>query len=200
MSLPVRMANLIGTRASLRIYWGDNECPNCVGHGSPGYHNAMHFLGDSSEPHDYKYLGEPEDYKDDPRWPKKCDHCQAVAPEDVQRQVFREPLYDTPSGRLEPGCLYWVDWHGCADGHCVAGWTNCDGKHLHAVCPNGRHWDIDSRASNCTMRDDTTHRCWVRTGEPPNITVGKSGRTCAAGAGSIQAGDYHGFLHGGVFT
>lgn len=58
-------------------------------------------------------------------------------------------------------------------------------------------WDIDSRASNCTMREDNVHRCWVREGEPPIVTVGKRGRTCAAGAGSIAVTGFHGFLRNG---
>lgn len=73
------------------------------------------------------------------------------------------------------------------------------GPHLHVMTPGGE-WNIDSRASNCTLPYDYEHRCWVRHGEPPNITVDKNGRTCAAGAGSIQCGTYHGFLRAGELT
>jgi hypothetical protein len=67
-------------------------------------------------------------------------------------------------------------------------------------CPGGRDWIIDGRARNCSMPEDDTHRCWIRHGEPPAITVGKAGGfTCAAG-GSIRAGRYHGFLVNGVFS
>ena len=81
-------------------------------------------------------------------------------------------------------------------------WNDCTDErgHLLVVCPSGQSWDIDSRASNCTMPDDRTHRCWVRHGEPPNLTVDKAGKTCAAGAGSIIAGSYHGFLRNGELT
>lgn len=79
--------------------------------------------------------------------------------------------------------------------------------HLHAVCPNGQHWDIDSRASNCTRREDNVHRCWVRHGDPTQphtVHVDKNGDTCAAGAGSIivnaKQPAYHGFLHNGRFS
>ena len=75
-----------------------------------------------------------------------------------------------------------------------------DGPHLVVILPNGQPWNIDSRASNCTLPYDYEHRCWVRHGEPPNITVDKNGLTCAAGAGSIMAGDYHGFLQNGALT
>lgn len=75
-----------------------------------------------------------------------------------------------------------------------------DGPNLHVILPNRQPWNIDSRASNCTMPYDYTHRCWVRHGEPPNVTVDKNGLTCAAGAGSIMAADYHGFLQNGALT
>ena len=97
-------------------------------------------------------------------------------------------VWDTPSGKLEPGCMYWND-----NGY-------YDTPHLQVICPNGQGWDIDSRASNCTLPNDNEHKCWIRHGEPPNITVDKNGKTCSAGAGSIQAGNYHGFLINGEFT
>lgn len=207
MPLAARLATEIGTRAFLRIYWGEVDCPNCFGKGKPGYHNAKVFIGETSEIGAWKFLGEPQDYVGDPRWPRKCDHCEALVPEDAKRQVFRDRWYDTSSGVLEPGCLYYADWYHWKasgdqpEGGCVHGWTNCDGRHLMAILPNGYEWDIDGRASNCGLRQDNLHRCWVRTGTPPLITVGKGpGPTCPAGGGSIQAGDYHGFLRDGVFT
>jgi hypothetical protein len=70
--------------------------------------------------------------------------------------------------------------------------------------PNGRSWNIDGEASNCDRKGDKSHRCWCRHGTPPNLTVDKTpesgGSTCGAGGGSIQAGDYHGFLRNGVLT
>lgn len=78
-------------------------------------------------------------------------------------------------------------------------WDNESCPHLMVVTPNGGHWDIDSRCSNCTLPNDKQHRCWVRHGDPPNVTVDKAGSTCSAGAGSIITGSYHGFLRNGVF-
>jgi hypothetical protein len=77
--------------------------------------------------------------------------------------------------------------------------TGPDGRALACVCPDGHHWHIDGRASNCTMKDDKVHRCWVRHGRPEDGTlhVDKNGVTCAAGAGSIATGKWHGFLHKG---
>ena len=81
-------------------------------------------------------------------------------------------------------------------------WDNETEPHLIVRCPdgaNGMHdWDIDSRASNCTLKNDRLHRCWVRHGTPPMIHVDKQGVTCQAGAGSIWSGKWHGFLTNGV--
>jgi hypothetical protein len=74
-----------------------------------------------------------------------------------------------------------------------------DDRSLFVILPNRKEWAIDERATNCTLPKDNNHRCWIRTGEPPVITAGKKGPTCAAGAGSIRAGDYHGFLEDGKF-
>jgi hypothetical protein len=74
-----------------------------------------------------------------------------------------------------------------------------DGRVLVVRLPDGHDWVIDSRANNCTLPLDDKHWCWVREGRPEDGTlhVGKSGRTCSAGAGSIATGRYHGFLRHG---
>ena len=84
-------------------------------------------------------------------------------------------------------------------------WDNETEPHLIVCCPNPdatstRDWDIDSRASNCGSPKDKLHRCWVRRGIPPLITVDKSGLTCSAGAGSILLSKWHGFLKNGILT
>lgn len=94
---------------------------------------------------------------------------------------------------LPPGAMYWAEpgyweYNGMGIGP--------DGRTLVVKTPGGM-WCIDSRAGNCTRPDDNAHRCWVRHGEAPLITVDKAGDTCAAGAGSIVCGDYHGFLRNG---
>ena len=98
--------------------------------------------------------------------------------------------------QLPPGTMYWESWHPAQ----CRFWDNCDGKHLHVILPNGIHWNIDGRASNCTLPQDRVHRCWIREGIPPYITVGKNGLTCSVGAGSIQVMNYHGFLRDGILT
>ncbi len=120
----------------------------------------------------------------------------------------RAPLYRLPDGTLKvsnelpPGALYDAsylhDIYPMPDGICLVG-----------VCPNGHHWIVDSRASNCTMPDDNVHRCWIRHGDPRTgpVHVDKEGHSCKAGAGSIMCGGdpgsekhYHGHLHNGEFT
>lgn len=98
---------------------------------------------------------------------------------------------------VPPGGMWDADWFHDYHGGPMLGGPNTDGRILVVRLPNGNDWIIDSRANNCTLPADDNHRCWVRHGEPPNITVDKNGLTCAAGAGSIQSGNYHGFLRNG---
>lgn len=109
--------------------------------------------------------------------------------------------WDTEDGELHVGDMHWADCLKEKDGKCYY-WDNCSGKHLVVRVPDGDNphghpWNIDGRANNCTMKDERSHRCWVRHGEPPNVHVDKNGHTCAAGAGSILTDKWHGFLHNG---
>lgn len=141
--------------------------------------------------------------------PEACERCGApFDPEvaaDHRHSGSLQWVWNTPSGKLEPGCAY-LNQRGdehADDGHCYLGWTNCDGRHHHVVLPNGHPWCIESRASNCGLPDDREHRCWVFAGDDADVStwhVSKDGKTCAAGAGSIASSDYHGFLHHGELT
>lgn len=105
---------------------------------------------------------------------------------------------ETIRSPLPPAALYVTDKLRDQDGWEYAG---ADGLNIVCVLPNGHHWWIDSRASNCTMKNDVTHRCWVRHGTVGGIIhVDKNGNTCAAGAGSIQSGNWHGHLHNGFLV
>lgn len=95
-------------------------------------------------------------------------------------------LYDAP-----PGAMWFADWLLPFEK------PGSDGHVLVVRLPNGREWVVDGRCSNCTMPKDNVHKCWVRHGTPPLVTVDKNGHTCAAGAGSILSGDWHGFLQNG---
>lgn len=137
----------------------------------------------------------------DSRWPKTCE-CGYSFEEDDYWQLFHNPLFlcrqtgDVASFRELPvGAMWHADWQGTYNGMGIGS----DGHCLMVRTPGG-DWNVDSRASNCTMPSDNEHRCWVRHGEAPIITVDKNGRTCQAGAGSIACGNYHGFLQNGFLT
>ncbi len=189
--MKARLINEIGTRAFLRVFW--HGCPNS----EKGYHSAMVPVAVSPKINDGQVGGLPGKYPAH-MWPKTCDRCGEAVPENATRQVYRERYFDCPGGRPQPGDLYVVELHK-PDFPCPSGWENCDGKHLIAVLPNGFLWDIDGRGDNCPKPEEGTHRCWVRHGDPPNITVDKNGDTCDAGCGSVLAGDWHGFLTNGIF-
>lgn len=194
--MQTRLIARVGTRFTLRKEWG--RCPQNPNEWEEE-HAARTVLAVAHEAdHD---LGLPD--HDDPVYDevRECERCGESAPDDAWRGAASGPLYDTPSGLPEPGCMYFVPHD--PDERCWFGWENCDGEHLVVVLPNGRHWHVDQRASNCTRPDEKTHRCWVRHGDPGKgepVHVDKAGNTCAAGAGSILAGDYHGFLHHGVLA
>lgn len=121
------------------------------------------------------------------------------------RYADGEPVYrrlDNPAeeiiGALPPGACY------VAEPSEYNGWkyAGADGLNVVCVLPNGHHWYIDSRCSNCTMPNDNIHRCWVRHGTvgDTNLHVDKNGHTCRAGGGSIRSGDFHGRLQNGIIA
>jgi hypothetical protein len=193
--MQTRLIERVGTRFYLRKEWG--KCPKNPSEWSNEHEARTTFDTDQT---DRKAKMPPEG---NPHYDEigPCEYCGEEPPPDASNLGGYGPLYDTPSGKEEPGSLYFVEHD--PDDYCWLGWENCDGKHLHAVCPNGATWVIDQRASNCGRPDDNAHRCWVRHGDPEKgepVHVDKQGDTCTGGAGSIVAGDYHGFLHNGRFT
>jgi hypothetical protein len=188
---------------SLRRYRasGDDEKSKCPS--KYGYHTANVFIETV-----YEELGLAKAKKenlpphDDPRWPKFC-RCGYVFEESDHWQVFLEYLFkrsdtgqEVTIRRAPPGAMWNAHWM-MHDGLHAGG----DGRSMVVKCPpDGYEWHIDGRASNCDMKDDTKHRCWIRHGEPPFITVDKNGFTCGAGAGSIQTPSWHGFLKNGILS
>ena len=176
-------------RESLRRYGGDG----CRG---GGCHDALIVINPAVDKAGCEHGGSSADDfpHNDPRWPVQCEDCDYVFTDNDQWQHSFHRLYSgngmTCTLRDAPvGSMYYADWmwHKGPDGHSLA-----------VVLPPDRHvWLVDSQASNCTMPQDTEHRCWCRHGVPPMITVDKSGLTCAAGAGSIQTKTWHGFLRNG---
>lgn len=145
----------------------------------------------------------------DPRWPTACLKCGQPFEEGDERQLFTEQIYtrsdtgDRTTLRAAPPGACWNAWwisDRRKDGPKGCGYfVGPDGRCLVIRCPDGHDWMIDSRCSNCTLPNDNEHWCWVRTGRPEDGTlhVDKNGKTCAAGAGSIQTKNWHGFLHNG---
>ena len=191
-------------RCSLRRYVFSNK--DTCNHPGQKYHHAMVQIEDDTlvietSPSGYKgYMpsrGLQHDHSD-PRWPTHC-ACGYAFQEEDEWQLFYEPLYrrvENDTGELWPileapaGAM----WYDLQDNHKL--FVGSDGRRLNVMTPGG-DWCIDWRASNCTLPQDSEHRCWVRHGVPPEVTVDKNGLTCAAGAGSIVRGSYHGFLRNG---
>jgi hypothetical protein len=187
--MPLRMISVVGYQPQLTALW--DGCSTGAGR----LHAARH----ATTPPVPAGQGEPALPDPTRGWTGACESCGAAVPwedDEVRLGGGIRTLWSTESGAPEPGDLYWSEDY---QGRCFQ-WDNCDGQHLHAVLPNGHPWNIDSRARNCDRPADRLHRCWVRTGELPRITVGKGGNTCSAGAGSIASGDYHGFLVDGVLV
>lgn len=149
-----------------------------------------------------QYVIEMDWPHEDPLWPKRCEHCGRVFRVEDDWQVTTDRIYtrgDTGEEvvglRHPPVGAVWDAWwySGSRRG--------ADGRYLICETPGGQ-WSIDSRASNCTMPEDNEHRCWVRHGKPEDGTlhVDKNGLTCAAGAGSIMARNWHGYLHNGALS
>lgn len=138
---------------------------------------------------------------DDPRWPTQCERCAYRFVDADSWQLFHDALYRrgdsglVAAWRAMPvGAVRDIPWMREYHPECVGP----DGRTLECRTPGG-DWIIDSVANNCTMPDDTVHKCWVRHGRPEDGTlhVDKVGHTCNAGAGSIATTRWHGFLHNG---
>lgn len=173
---------------------------SCAG----GWHQAMVQIEDGVDVRNAEGYSQNEPTPDpatELRWPKTCEKCAyKFLPEDAW-QLFHRTVYrraDTGEEMIledaPPGAMWNAWWRAPLEN------PTADGMVLEVKCPDGDTWCIDSRASNCTMRQDRVHHCWVRHGTPPLITVDKAGPTCHAGAGSIWThSGWHGFLTNGVF-
>lgn len=190
-------------RVSLRRYTRNNT-PDCcsVNPGPSSYHTSASPVVD--EPIERGSDGsisnglKPLEPHDDPRWPKQC-ACgyQFQASDEWQR--FVEEVYrradtgeETTIRDAPAGAMWYALWMDDV--------YTPQGKHNLMVKTPGGDWHIDGQANNCGMPEDRQqqkHHCWIRHGEPPDITVDNAGISCSAGAGSIQCGSYHGFLRQG---
>ncbi|MES5489064.1 hypothetical protein QMZ05_40505 [Bradyrhizobium sp. INPA03-11B] len=150
--------------------------------------------------------------KADPRWPKACAACGRAFDDGDEWQLFSRQIYVRASDGFRctledapPGACWnawWIADRRSEEQIGCAWMVGPDGRSLVVKCPDGHQWMVDARASNCTKPDDDKHHCWVRHGRPEDGTlhVDKAGNTCAAGAGSIQTGKWHGFLRNGYLV
>jgi hypothetical protein len=187
-------------RRYMRRYCTGSECGEIGGH---GYHQARVLIDEVPENTDPIADSVDEGHAgpfalDDPRWPTVCG-CGYRFLDTDRKQYFPEDVYrraDTGEELIlrdaTPGAMWYNKHYSKYPSMCGP-----DARALSVKLPNGRDWHIDGQCSNCTMPNDLTHKCWIRHGVPPEVTVDKNGHTCQAGAGSILAGDYHGFLRGG---
>lgn len=162
------------------------------------------------------YLGiwRPEEFRDGP-WPAACGHCgEPFDPAKTEDQVFQEAVYvrydggpgeftlrDAPVGMMWDAFWMRNAWEASENG---PGWMNVgpDGIALVIQVPRNHPFMPEQRASNCTMKDDGHHKCWVRHGDATKneVHIDKVGHTCQAGAGSIVTRDWHGFIHHSMVT
>lgn len=100
-----------------------------------------------------------------------------------------------------PGAMWFVQWYKNDESgfYFIPGFGEQAEPPLSVRTPGG-DWLIDQRCSNCTRPEDNEHRCWVRHGIPPHITVDKNGNTCNAGGGSVLKPTWHGFLRDGFLV
>ena len=203
-------------RQWLRRYRSVSGAPPCAKREHGNCCEAMFDLGEADILYTKEGYIDARDSRrpptNDPRWPTQCQHCGGAFTEKDEFQLFGRQIYIRESDGFRctledapPGACWDAWWIsdrrsetqiGCA-------WSvGPDRRSLVVKCPGGHDWYIDSRASNCTLPNDNEHWCWIRTGRPEdgNLHVDKNGKTCAAGAGSIQTKNWHGFLHNGYLS
>lgn len=179
----------------LRRYQGSLKCSNPM-----GYHDAMVFVEESKETMSadgthWEDDGKTEkDFIGDSRWPTHCFCGYEFQPSD-NWQLFSSHIYRRVDTNEEmtlcdapEGAMWDATWF-----HDYDAWCGADGRAIICKVPVNHEWHIDGPSSNCPWQG-RKHKCWVRHGEPPNLTVDKDGDTCPAGHGSILTAQWHGFL------
>jgi hypothetical protein len=216
-------------RVSLRRYVSGRD-DKCSHPDNWGYHNAEFSLGelparwgklcDSGRGHKGGRWDASE-FADHPGWPTRC-ACGYEFTDRDPRQVSTDNVMVREDGL--PGkfskrnavvgmmwdCYWWGDRYESVDGG--PGWINIgpDGLALVVAVPvlgtdgkwRARDFMPESRAKNCTRKDDGEHHCWVRHGDARRnqCHLDKNGNTCRGGAGSIVSNGWHGFIHHGFIT
>ncbi|MES2155450.1 MAG: hypothetical protein V4510_09980 [bacterium] len=150
---------------------------------SPGYHNARSVVIEErpEDPaKDYTGSNPPEVARADPRWPKRCACGYAFEAAD-QWQVWADGLY-----RHDTGAVFTWDEAPAGAVRDASWWPDkgADGHAWAVKLPDGSDWMTEGKANNCACPSDPAHRCWKRSGAPPNLTVSPS----------IATSRWHGWL------
>jgi hypothetical protein len=193
--LPARFIKPVAYRLTLTCEWG-TDCFDSKETKTEGPHYAEKHI-DYPMFHAENIVEASSQIGVEPGFfPNICHSCGVAAPEDANRAHFFGYLYDTDTMMPEPGDLYFWEHD---EGNCPAEWMPCNGAHLIAVLPDGSERDLDGRDPRCAAPENSLHRCWIRKGDPPYLTVSKQGRTCGEGAGGITGSDWFGYLRNGYF-
>lgn len=187
----------------LRRYVGSDKGEKCPGPMS--YHDYMVPLDRVQQERDadgiLRKTGEemgPVPERTAPPWPTACG-CGFLFRETDAWQVFVDEIYrrvDTgqefPLRQAPEGALWDAKWARDF-------WKGPDGRSLIVRLPGAHDWQVDGPCTNCPWSDGShpEHKCWVRHGEPPNITVDKAGNTCPVGGGSISIPGFHAMMVAG---
>lgn len=187
-------------RQSLRRYRNSKvRCDVC----EYGYCNAHTQLSDATSRTSISFKNATDAKAAYDSWPTRCICGYEFADHDSW-QLFGDTIYKrTDTGeemtlREAPAGACWDAFWFTENRTPPSFFLGDDGRCLVIKTPAGE-WMPDSRAKNCTMRDDNTHKCWIRHGSPEggDLHIDKNGHTCAAGGGSILIGSYHAFCHNG---
>lgn len=154
--------------------------PNCCpkNPGEYSYHDAMNLIGDFefALPANDSQCEEWTDFVEtlrpaigDPIWPAKCDCGASFENSDtIERggQMFVHRLHKrSDNGELTtlrdaPAGAMWRGWWMKHEGR-YWDWDNQTEAPLICKTPSAREWNIDGRASNCTLPNEMLHRCWI---------------------------------------
>lgn len=181
------MTPLNRVRVSLRRY-SSHACK-----GPLGYHQALrHFKDVDEKMTGFMRTVTPMLPSFDDRWPVDCDACPFVFTDDIntaRRQMFQEWLFADALGdvftisEFPIGAMWYTPWssggNGDSDFYLALEHAERVKGHLLVKTPGG-DWDID--------RPSVNGAGWMRTGEPPLITVSPS---------FDAVGEWHGHLVNG---
>ena len=98
-----------------------------------------------------------------------CEVCGLSVPGLIADRGWFEvsPVWSTKSGKLEPGCCYWISRTDCLPSKYTSAFSKKygNGQHLIVVLPDMAHWDV------MAPFDEKTQVGWKIQGVLPTISV-----------------------------